>query len=154
MSRVHIGEKNGRMGAWISAAGSDASSEQGRMLLDSDADNLRPFYFTSFKSEAPTSEGGYWDHGPFIVPVPNAPTTYIPLVFVGIAYDTSLFNLPFPMLAENSDTFVIDEDAGYYFGRDNDGEIDINYFRSPSAHLWLFVSVFANPVVIEPKVQI
>lgn len=40
MSKIHIGKKGGRYGVWVAAPGYDASSEGGKMILDSDRDAL------------------------------------------------------------------------------------------------------------------
>ncbi len=84
MSRVHIGEKNGQMGAWVSSAGIDASAEGIRMLLDSDLDNLKPHYTGSVDLYAALEnympEYGLWLHYPPPFTFPDL--GFIPLTFL------------------------------------------------------------------------
>lgn len=86
MSKIHIGEKNGRMGLWVAAPGFDASAEGGRMVLDSDLDYLKihaqdTVTFTS--NYRPPDDPTFYEFSPgtHYQPISFPALPYIPLVF-------------------------------------------------------------------------
>ncbi|MGN6538368.1 MAG: hypothetical protein ACTHKQ_21890 [Mesorhizobium sp.] len=84
MSRIRIGNKNGRMGFWVSAAGYDADQEIAKWLLNSDYDQLKLLH--SLTGEVSASQG---------ISLPETTVVswtnlgYVPLCFVTIRGSTN-----------------------------------------------------------------
>lgn len=99
MSRVHIGEKNGRIGAWVSPVGVDASAEGVRMILDSDLDNLKPHWHDRRKitvgpALVPSGSGWAGSLADKVFTFPSLP--FIPLAFMALATEATNYQMSFP----------------------------------------------------------
>lgn len=84
MSRIHIGNKNGRMGFWISASGYDADQEVAKWLANSDYDHLKLIH--SLTGEVSAIQG---QSVPETTAVTWADLGYVPLCFVTIRGNTN-----------------------------------------------------------------
>lgn len=91
MSKIHLGLKNERMGAWVAAPGFDASVEGGRMLLNSDLDHLKVHQSSFVTSVSDGQEPGtiHWYH--FIPRIFFPALPFIPLVIFSCQYDGDLY---------------------------------------------------------------
>jgi hypothetical protein len=84
MSRVHIGVKGARVGAWITPPGQDASSENARFILDSEGDMLIPHEVITGSGVGDFDEFESWyTFAPRTI-LFTTPLSYVPLVFLSI----------------------------------------------------------------------
>ncbi|MBZ9973518.1 hypothetical protein LB517_28210 [Mesorhizobium sp. BR1-1-12] len=87
MSRVHLGLKNGRIGFWTSPSGVDASSDTGRMTLNSDYDHLKIHQSAQLSlSNNGTMIGGGYQYNAVSITYPDL--GFYPLTFVGSSPST------------------------------------------------------------------
>lgn len=129
MSRIHIGPKNGRMGAWISAPGQDASAEGHRMILNSDADFLKIHATVEGRSDGFSVPGTFptqYDHASITLNFPAL--SYVPLVYVAARTTYAWWTALFPSVIAEQDYLNDDEPR----------------------HIGSFV-VYNNRVVVEPQ---
>lgn len=92
MTRIHIGEKNGRMGFWIAPPGGDASGE-GKMLVSSDLDYLKLHAFGKLRVNGlwDDVDGGYgYNETPVLFPA----LPYRPLIFVSFQWENEWIEYP------------------------------------------------------------
>lgn len=145
MSRVHIGEKNGRIGAWVSPAGIDASAEGVRMLLDSDLDNLKPHHTASVSLRAHQEDYlpayGLWYHYPPPFTFPDL--GFIPLTFLTCTPgNTSGGVAAWPPFAGSTASLTDVPTEKIYSNRVSfEGS-----FLHPSRDITLYLIVFANRI--------
>lgn len=145
MSRVHIGEKNGRMGAWVSPAGIDASAEGVRMLLDSDLDNLKPHYTGTLTSHANPEDYdptyALWYHYPGSFTFPDL--GFIPLTFLTCTPATTSSSVAaWPPFA-GAPSYLTDVPTEKVYSNRVSFESAILH---PSQDITLYLVVFANRI--------
>lgn len=86
MSRIHIGNKNGRMGVWVAAPGYDASSEGGKMMLDSDRSSMQFHYSPPPQTVNGVFDGSAYFYDSFWIEFDYPTLGYIPLAFAYVRH--------------------------------------------------------------------
>lgn len=150
MSRVHIGEKGGRIGAWISAPGNDASSEGGRMLLNSDFDNLKHHYSDRRAiTGGDLAPQGFYYGASLADPVFSfPPLPFVPLAFMATARQITNYTVSFPPMSNYNPsgpggiTFIGTPKFTVY----NNRVVVENQFEIWDTQAWCYVWVFANTI--------
>lgn len=138
MSRVHIGEKNGRMGFWISAPGHDASSED-KMILSSDYDYLKIHArgHIVLKADFYDDVNGVWVYSGKTEFFPTLP--YYPFYWVAVAFHGGRFFYPMRPIVESYR-------GNKYIGVRRDRIIvdDVEFHQSDGADVHVYYQIFKN----------
>lgn len=148
MSRVHIGQKNGRIGAWVAPAGVDASAENGKFILNSDADMLVPYEVhtgtvVAFNEDPVVG----WQFAETDIPFTN-PLPYVPLVFVNIRYANGP-RAYFPMSVYSYSGSGNDNDPAPFFFSGGflvyPNKVTLDYAQAPNEDTYRYnLTVFRN----------